>query len=141
MLLAVYVHRLDPILATVGGLHLWWYGLSYSLGFYNLHRHIMAHRDRLRLSPREVYALSLCVALGVLLGGRIVEVSFDEWAFYRERPDLLPALWLGGMATHGLLAGAAAGAICFSFVYRRPLLELADELVIPGAFLMGIGRV
>lgn len=29
----------------------------------------------------------------------------------------------------------------FAFVYHKPLLELADALVIPGAFLMGIGRI
>ena len=141
MVLALFVHRIDPILGTIGGLHFWWYGLSYALGFFNLHRYVMARRARLALSPGEVYALSLCVSIGVLLGGRAVEVSFDEWPFYRDHPGLVPALWLGGMATHGLLAGAAVGAVVFSYVYKRPLLELADELVIPGALLMGIGRI
>jgi len=68
-------------------------------------------------------------------------VSFDEWPFYREHPSLIPALWLGGMATHGLLIGAAAGMTLFSYLYRKPLLEIADVLVIPGAFLMGVGRL
>ena len=45
------------------------------------------------------------------------------------------------MATHGLLIGAAAGAWLFARVYRKPFLQLADLLVIPGAFLMGIGRI
>ena len=63
-------------------------------------------------SRRDVYALTLLVAIGVLLGGRVVEVSFDEWPFYREHPSLIPALWLGGMATHGLLIGAAVGRPC-----------------------------
>ena len=72
---------------------------------------------------------------------RVVEVLFDEWPFYRQHPELIPALWLGGMATHGLLLGAAVGMVLFSFVYRNPFLEIADALVIPGAFLMGIGRL
>ncbi|MGH9256949.1 MAG: prolipoprotein diacylglyceryl transferase [Vicinamibacterales bacterium] len=45
------------------------------------------------------------------------------------------------MATHGLLLGGAAGAGLFAVLYRKPFLLLADALVIPGAFLMGIGRV
>jgi phosphatidylglycerol---prolipoprotein diacylglyceryl transferase len=45
------------------------------------------------------------------------------------------------MATHGLLLGAAAGLVAYTYLYRKPLLELADALVIPGAFLMGIGRL
>jgi phosphatidylglycerol:prolipoprotein diacylglycerol transferase len=81
------------------------------------------------------------VSLGVLAGGRAVEVSFDEWSFYRAHPQFIPALWLGGMATHGLLIGAAAGTAVFAYAYRKPFLELADELVIPGAFLMGVGRL
>ena len=45
------------------------------------------------------------------------------------------------MATHGLLAGAGAGAALFARLHRRPFLELADTLVIPGALLMGLGRI
>ena len=77
----------------------------------------------------------------MLIGGRAVEVSFDEWDFYRQHPWFVPAYWLGGMATHGLLIGAAVGAWLFATVYRKPFLELADALVIPGAFLMGLGRI
>jgi phosphatidylglycerol:prolipoprotein diacylglycerol transferase len=93
------------------------------------------------MTRSEVYSLSLCIAIGVLAGGRAVEVAFDEWPFYREHLLMIPMYWLGGMATHGLLLGAAAGATVFTYAYRRPFLELADELVIPGAFLMGVGRI
>ena len=87
------------------------------------------------------FFLTLYIAFGVLAGGRAVEVAFDEWPFYREHLLLIPAYWLGGMATHGLLLGAAAGAAIFTYVYRKPFLQLADALVIPGAFLMGVGRI
>lgn len=139
--MSLFVHDLDPIIATVGGVHLWWYGLSYLLGFLQLHLYFRRRRTALDMTLTEVYALSLCLALCILAGGRIIEVTFDEWPFYREHVGLVPALWLGGMATHGLLLGACAGLLLFSLTYRRPLLELADELVIPGAFLMGVGRL
>jgi len=137
----VFVHRLDPIFASIGGIHFWWYGLSYALGFLSIHTHLNRHRAAVGLTRADVQALSLCVAIGVLAGGRAVEVAFDEWPFYRHHVHLIPALWLGGMATHGLLAGAAAGAIGFALVARKPFLELVDLLVIPGAFLMGVGRI
>jgi phosphatidylglycerol:prolipoprotein diacylglycerol transferase len=66
------------------------------------------------LTLAEVSALTLCLSIGVLVGGRFVEVAFDEWPFYREHPELIPAFWLGGMATHGLLLGAAIGLLVFS---------------------------
>lgn len=136
-----FVHSIDPIIATVGGVHLWWYGFSYALGFLQLHWYLRRRRRHIGLSPAEAYALTLLLSVGVLIGGRAVEVCFDEWLFYRAHPWLIPAYWLGGMATHGLLIGAAGAATLFSYRYRKPFLELADELVIPGAFLMGVGRL
>ncbi len=136
-----FVHRIDPVLADVAGLHVWWYGLGFALGFLQIHLSLRRGRDRLHLSPRDVWSLSLFVVVGVLIGGRLVEVTFDEWPFYREHPWLIPAYWLGGMATHGLLVGAAAGTGLFALTHRRPFLPLADALVVPGSFLMGVGRI
>jgi phosphatidylglycerol---prolipoprotein diacylglyceryl transferase len=45
------------------------------------------------------------------------------------------------MATHGLLIGAAAGTVLYCHGWRKPLLEIADVLVIAGALLMGLGRI
>jgi phosphatidylglycerol:prolipoprotein diacylglycerol transferase len=136
-----YVHQLDPIVGTLGGVHIWWYGLGYAIGFLEMLVYLLRTRHTLGLDRRQVYSLTLFVTIGVLAGGRAVEVSFDEWPFYRNHPGLIPALWLGGMATHGLLLGAAAGLVLFSLTCRRPLLETADVLVIAGAFLMGVGRL
>lgn len=81
------------------------------------------------------------MVVGVLVGGRAIEIAFDEWPFYYDHPGLIPAYWLGGMATHGLMLGGAAGLGLFGFLYRKLFLLLADALVIPSAFLMGIGRL
>jgi phosphatidylglycerol---prolipoprotein diacylglyceryl transferase len=128
-----FVHRLDPILGSIAGVHLWWYGLSYTLGFLNIWWYLRRNRQRLALSLSQVSSLTLCLFVGVLAGGRAVEVAFDEWPFYQEHPQLIPALWLGGMATHGLLLGAVVGLAVFTYVWRKSFLELADALVIPGA--------
>lgn len=136
-----YVHRIDPIIATIGGVHLWWYGLGYTLGFLQIHRVLNRQRDSLGLTRRDAWSLTLFIVVGVLSGGRFVEVAFDEWPFYRQHPWLIPAFWLGGMATHGLLGGAALATVLFCWRYRRPLLPIADALVVPGALLMGFGRI
>lgn len=136
-----YVHDIDPVLGELGGVYFWWYGLSYALGFVNICWFLWRNRSRIGLSDAEAPALSLFFCTGVLVGGRLVEVLFDEWPFYRDHPGLVPALWLGGMATHGLLVGAAAGTWLFAVLYRKPFRVLADALVVPGAFLMGIGRL
>ena len=136
-----YVHDIDPILFTVGGVHVWWYGLGYTLGFLELLYFLRRSGPALGMAPRAVWSLALWVACGVLVGGRAVEVAFDEWWFYREHPALIPAFWLGGMATHGLLLGGAAAVGVCAWRRRLPFLQLADVLVIPTAFLLGVGRI
>lgn len=135
------VHRIDPVIGTLFGAHLWWYGLSYSLGFLSAHVFLRRHRARLRLSPRQVYSLTLWLAAGVLIGGRSLVVFNHEWSFYRESLALIPALWVGGLATHGLLAGGFAGVFAFCVVHRLPFRPIFDALAIPAALIMGFGRL
>lgn len=140
-MLGPYIHRIDPVMGEMGGVYLWWYGLSYALGFLQMHLFLRRERDRLHLTLKEVFSLSLLLTVGVLAGGRTIEVAFDEWPFYREHLWLIPAYWLGGMATHGLLLGAAVSTWLFARLRNKSLLQLADALVIPGALLMGLGRI
>ena len=136
-----YIHQIDPILFDIAGVHVWWYGLGFALGFLEIHLFLRRGHGRFHLSLRDVWSLSLFIAVGVLVGGRFVEITFDEWPFYREHLGLIPAYWLGGMATHGLMFGGAVGAGLFALLYRKPFLLLADTLVIPAALLMGLGRL
>ena len=140
-LVGPYVHKIDPIIFTVAGVHLWWYGLSYSLGFLDVFWFSRRVRDHLRLSTRMVYYLAILVSAGVLVGGRLIEVVFYEWPFYREHPSYIPAYWLGGMATHGLLIGGITGMLLFCWIYRKPFLSVSDILVVAGAFTLGAGRI
>jgi phosphatidylglycerol:prolipoprotein diacylglycerol transferase len=136
-----FVHRIDPIIGTLGGVHLWWYGFVYVVGFLFLHVWLLRGRSRTGLSVGEVYSMSLLFALGVLVCGRLVEVIFYEWPYYSAHPGHIPAFWLGGMSTHGLLLGAVVGTAVFCRLHHRSFLELADELAVPGAFVMGMGRL
>ena len=61
-MLGTYIHRIDPVLLDVAGVHLWWYGLGFAIGFLELHLFLRRPREELRLSPREVWSLSLFIA-------------------------------------------------------------------------------
>jgi phosphatidylglycerol:prolipoprotein diacylglycerol transferase len=136
-----YIHRIDPIFGTIFGVHLWWYGLSYTLGFLNAFLFIKRKRDQFGLSMQTAYNLSLLLAIGVILGGRFIEVVFYEWPFYREHLLLIPAYWLGGMSTHGLLFGGLVGILVFSLISKKHFLSVTDMLSIPAAVIMGLGRL
>jgi len=140
-MLGTYVHNIDPVIGCVFGICTWWYGLSYTVGFLNAHRFISRRRGELGIDLKSVYDLSLLLGGGVLLGGRLVEVAFYEWPFYREHSHLIPAFWLGGMASHGLLAGGLIGIWLFCRLKNKTFLRVTDTLAIPAAFILGAGRI
>ena len=134
-------HTIPPIWGQFSGLYLWFYGLSYTLGFLSLFYWFTRRKEQLGMMPAEVRSLTLAVACGVLIGGRMIEVCFYENIFYFSHPHMIPAIWLGGMSTHGILLGATVAALWHCRRWRRNFLELADELAVPGACIMGFGRL
>ena len=140
-MLGLFVHRIDPIVGEIGGVYLWWYGLSFTLGFLGIHLWFRRVRTRLGLSMTEVYDISLSLSIGVLLGGRFVEVVFYEWAYYGDHLWHVAAVWLGGMSTHGLLLGGILGTLFFCWWREKGFLPTIDELVIPAAWAMTTGRI
>ncbi len=136
-----YTHDIDPVIGTILGIHLWWYGLSYTLGFINAHFFLKRRRHDLGLDLQQVFCLSLLLMTGVLLGGRIIEVAFYEWEFYRDNLALIPAYWLGGMASHGLLLGGLIAVWVFCRMNKVPFLRMTDALSIPATFILGMGRI
>ena len=54
---------------------------------------------------------------------------------------LIPAFWLGGMATHGLLLGGLIGVLLFCMLHGRSFLSTTDTLAVPAAVLLGVGRI
>jgi phosphatidylglycerol:prolipoprotein diacylglycerol transferase len=140
-MLGPFVHDIDPIIASIGGAHLWWYGMSFALGFLNAHLFLRRNQDRVGLSLTAVYDLTLLLALGVLIGGRTLVVVNNEWEFYRDHLSLIPSIWVGGFATHGLIFGGAAGVAIFCLGYRVPIRPLLDVLAISAAIILGFGRI
>jgi phosphatidylglycerol:prolipoprotein diacylglycerol transferase len=136
-----FVHRIDPVILEIAGVYLWWYGLSYTLGFIGVFMWLRRNRDQLGFNTRHVYDLTLFIVAGVLVGGRLVEVVFYEWAYYGNHPWHIPAVWLGGMSTHGILLGAILSIVLFSFRNRFHFLDITDLLAVAAAYIMGVGRL
>jgi phosphatidylglycerol:prolipoprotein diacylglycerol transferase len=136
-----FVHNIDPVIGSVSGVHLWWYGLAYSLGFLTIFFALRRKQQELGFTERMVYDLAILAAMGVLLGGRFIEVVFYEWPFYSKHLHLIPACWLGGMATHGLLLGGMVAVVLYCRIHRLPVLVLTDALAVPAAFILGFGRI
>lgn len=139
--LGPFVHRADPVMLEFGGIKLWYYGLAYTVGFLGIHLWLQRKREGLGWREAEVYECSLCLALCALAVGHTFEVLVYEWPYYRDHSGELLSFWRGGMSTHGVMLGATLGTWVFCRWRAKGFLRIADALVIPGAFLMAVGRL
>ena len=136
-----FVHEIDPVIGEIASIYLWWYGASYTIGLLGAFFWIRRVRASLDYDLHSVYALTIFLSLGVLLGGRFVEVIFYEWSYYRDHLWHIAAVWIGGMSTHGVLLGAAVSIWLFCRSRAKQFLPIADALAIAGAYVMGMGRL
>lgn len=136
-----FVHDIDPIFAEFAGFYLWWYGASYTFGLLACFLWLRANRTAMAFDTDAVYKLTIYIAIGVLFGGRAIEVIFYEWAYYGSRLAHIPAIWLGGMSTHGILLGSTIAVVLFCKLNHHSFLKVADVLAIAAAFIMGFGRI
>lgn len=138
---AILVYGIGPVMFEAGPVRLWWYGLAYALGLLATSAWVYRKRGRLGYDGRDVAEFSLFFAAGLLVGGRLFDVVLYEWFYYADHPWQIPRLWEGGMATHGVMLGAVAGTLAFCRLRKKSLFAVADEVVVPGAVLMALGRL
>lgn len=136
-----FVHNINPVIMKVCGIELYYYGLAYAIGFAGIFGWLAWRRDALGWNRRNVYDFSILFSTCVLLCGRLFSVLVYHRSYYWQHPLQLFAYWKGGMATHGVLLGAVLAIFIYSRWQCISFRQLADEIVIPAAFLLALGRV
>ncbi len=136
-----FILNIDPVFVDVWGVKLWYYGLAYALGFFGMFLWVMLRRRSLGLSARQVWDLSIIFSMSSLIGGRAFEIFVYEWDLFRPDPLESLAFWHGGMASHGVILGALCGVLLFCLINRKKFLLIADDIVIPAALFLALGRI
>ncbi|HER19717.1 MAG TPA: prolipoprotein diacylglyceryl transferase, partial [Chromatiales bacterium] len=136
-----FVHDFDGVIGEIFGLALHWYGAAYSLGFLGVFAWFWLQRRTLGWSIAMVLDLGIFVAVGALLGGRIFDILVYESAYYAEHPLRALNWWRGGLASHGVLLGGFLSVLLFCRLHGQPLLKVTDELAVPVALLLAVGRL
>ncbi|MEJ1161131.1 prolipoprotein diacylglyceryl transferase [Prosthecomicrobium sp. N25] len=135
------VHDFDLEIGRVMGLPIYWYGAVYTVGFLGVFAWFAFRRHRLGWSLRDVLLFSIAMATGIMLGGRIFDILVYELDYYRGAPWQALDWWRGGMASHGVMLGGMTGIFLFCRATGNPFVKTADELSVPAAFVMGVGRL
>jgi len=99
--------EIDPVIFSVFGLKIRWYGMMYVVGFV-VGWWLARRRSKApwaQIKPEQVDDLVFYVMLGVILGGRLGYTFFYGWAEIARDPLYIFKIWEGGMSFHGGLAG------------------------------------
>lgn len=136
-----WVHNFNPVIASPGGITLYYYGMAYAIGFIGIHCWLYFRRKSLGWTVCDVYDFSILFAVCVLLMGRLFSVFVYHWPYYRTHLHELFHYWQGGMATHGVLLGGIFSLWLYARWRNVSFLRLADEVVIPAAVLLALGRI
>lgn len=120
-----------------------WYGLLYFIAFllaYALLPRLQKYRG-LSLSANDWSQILSWAVIGVIVGGRLGYVVLYEPLHYFSNPWEIPAVWLGGMSSHGGFVGVSLALWHIVRKKRIDPLSFADTVVVPIALGLMLGRI
>jgi phosphatidylglycerol:prolipoprotein diacylglycerol transferase len=155
-----WVNNLDPVLLPLyGNIAIRWYGLAYLAGFFfgfwMLKRWALARKAP--LGSNEIGDFVMIMAVFIMLGGRLGYMLFYyDIPATALSPRVAPPLaflsnpfsmidisggGIGGMASHGGIAGMALGALYFCWRRKRNVLAFCDMVAALAPFGVICGRL
>ncbi|MCB0585617.1 MAG: prolipoprotein diacylglyceryl transferase [Phaeodactylibacter sp.] len=134
ILLAYITWDVSPEIVKIGPLTLRWYGLLFALGFL-LGLYIVRAMFRAENEPEEwLDKIFIYMVVGAVVGARLGHVFFYDWDYYSKHLSEIPAVWRGGLASHGGAIGIIIALWIFSArTAKRSVLWILDRVVVPTA--------
>jgi phosphatidylglycerol:prolipoprotein diacylglycerol transferase len=138
--------KIDPILFSIGPVHVRWYGVMYVIGFIASYFLIQKQEraKQIGLVGTAAQDLVFYLAIGVIAGGRLGYILFYEYndlMAYIKNPLEIIATWHGGMSFHGGLIGCVIAGWLFSRKKKMPFAAIADIAVVTCPIGLGLGRL
>jgi phosphatidylglycerol:prolipoprotein diacylglycerol transferase len=135
--------RINPVIFSIGPLHVRWYGLMYVLGFIASCILVRKQIDDISFKQLDEHFENLNVVLiiCVVLGGRLGYVLFYNLPYYMANPWQIPATWHGGMSFHGACIGLILGSVIFCRRHKIDFWTTADIYVVTVPIGLGLGRI
>jgi phosphatidylglycerol:prolipoprotein diacylglycerol transferase len=131
---------MDPVLVTLFGRPIYWYGLLLAAGFGAGLLHL-AWLGRREGRPRG-FASDLCfwLIVGGILGARLAYV-LGNWSEFAATPGLILRVDKGGLVFYGGFFGAALAIWLFARIRQQPVLKLYDYTLTALPLGHALGRI
>jgi phosphatidylglycerol:prolipoprotein diacylglycerol transferase len=130
----------DPM-PYLGPIPVNWYGLNFALAFLVSGFLVRKWSSRWGFSKAQIESLFAWILLGTIIGARLYFVVQNDFVDYLTHPWRIAALWEGGLAFFGGLAGGILAAYLYARRHGLSFLRLGD-LFSPAIPIGGaIGRI
>jgi phosphatidylglycerol---prolipoprotein diacylglyceryl transferase len=128
---------IDPVLVTIGGLKIHWYGIMIALGLYAGIQIALRDSPRRGITRDQLMNVALLAAILGIAGGRLYYVVQNNPSFYLHNPAQIIAVWQGGMA----FFGGALAMIISAWRWHIPFWSLLDVGALGLTVGQTIGRI
>jgi phosphatidylglycerol:prolipoprotein diacylglycerol transferase len=132
---------IDPVLVTIGGLKIHWYGIMIAIGLYAGIQVGLREATRRGINRDQLMNVALLAAVLGIVGGRLYYVVQNNPSFYVHHPTEIIAVWQGGMAFFGAMFGGLVAVAISSWRWHIPFWDLLDVGAIGMTIGQTIGRI
>lgn len=123
--------NVDPVVFTVFGRAVRWYGLMWALGFFLGYQVEDRIYRREKLPEDAVEKFFIYMAISTVIGARLGHCYFYDFSYYISRPLEVLQIWQGGLSSHGGAVGILIGMYIFSKkVTKHSYIWTLDRTVI-----------
>lgn len=138
-----YVHKIDPIIFSLGPLTVRWYGLMYLVGFFLAYLYLKRQYrvGRWALPPLKTQDLFTYLLTGMLVGARMIYVLVYNREILDEGWWKVFAVWEGGLSYHGAALGFTVAMLAFAKREKIHFFHLADHVCTGAALGVLFGRI
>ena len=133
---------IDPVIADLGFVKVYWYGVMYLLAF--LSAYLLARyriKSELLWNTKHVDDLIFYGALGAVLGGRLGYLLFYNWPVFISNPLTFFNFQNGGMSFHGGFLGVLLAMVIFNKKYQFTFFQTTDFIAPLIPLGLGFGRI
>lgn len=131
----------DPNAFSLGFLTIQWYGITWGLGLLSTFFIGTYVLRQLKRNEEKLTILIQYMFVGGLIGARLAQVLFYEFDYFLANPAKIIAVWEGGLASHGGVAGAVVGILLFCYRNKDyPLFWTIDHAAIAVVLLASLIR-
>jgi phosphatidylglycerol:prolipoprotein diacylglycerol transferase len=125
----------------IGPIPINWYGLNFLVAFVLSGLLVRKWAPRWGFSKTQIESLLAWILVGTIIGARIYFVVQNDFIDYLSHPWRIAALWEGGLAFFGGLAGGILAAYIYARRHSLSFLRLGD-LFAPAIPIGGaVGRI